>query len=161
MTATHQSYVYFWSKQDPKYACFSQWYQTEFEEDNVIFNCSEQYMMAKKALLFKDTSIYNKIMNTDSPPQMKRLGRKVKNFDHKIWEKERYSIVYCGNMLKFGSNIDILSILQNTGNDIIAEASPYDKIWGIGVKKSKSLTSKDWKGLNLLGQILMEVRNDI
>ena len=118
-------------------------------------------MMAKKALLFKDQEIYEQIMKTTSPRQMKSLGRKVHNFDHILWEKERYSIVLCGNMLKFGYNMDILDILRSTGDSIIAEASPYDKIWGIGMKKRKGLTRKDWKGVNLLGDVLMDVRNSI
>ena len=154
-------YAYFWSVKDANYGCFSQWYPTDFEEDGILFNCSEQYMMAKKALLFKDTEIYDKIMKTTSPKQMKPLGRKDKNFDPTIWEQECYSIVYCGNMLKFGYNTDILDILQNTDNAIIAEASPYDKIWGIGVKYKQGLTKKNWNGLNLLGNVLMEVRNDL
>jgi hypothetical protein len=92
---------------------------------------------------------------------MKSLGKKVKNFNPKIWNKEKYDIVLCGNMLKFGYDIEMLEILRNTGNSIIAEASPYDNIWGIGMKKQKDLTEKDWKGTNLLGKILMEVRESI
>jgi ribA/ribD-fused uncharacterized protein len=160
-TTNKTEYVYFWSIKDKDFSCFSQWYPTEFEEDGILFNCSEQYMMAHKALLFSDITIYDKIMKTSSPKQMKSLGRKIKNFDHKIWEKERYSIVLNGNMLKFGSNTDILDILQSTGDSIIAEASPYDKIWGIGMKKRKGLVRKDWNGLNLLGYVLMEVRTSI
>jgi hypothetical protein len=156
-----KSYVYFWSVNDKEYSCFSQWYPCKFEEDSIWFNCSEQYMMANKALLFGDNDIYDKIMKTSSPKIMKSLGKKVKNFNPKIWNKEKYDIVLCGNMLKFGYDIEMLEILRNTGNSIIAEASPYDNIWGIGMKKQKDLTEKDWKGTNLLGKILMEVRESI
>lgn len=159
--ADEKKYVYFWSEKDTEYGCFSQWYQTDFEEDGVWFNCSEQYMMAKKALLFKDLEIYEKILATDSPKKMKSLGRKVKGYDQKLWEKHRYEIVLCANMLKFGYNLELLEKLQGTGNAIVAEASPYDKIWGIGMKKKKGLTEKNWKGENLLGKVLMEVRNSI
>lgn len=92
---------------------------------------------------------------------MKAIGRKVKNFDPKIWEKERYSIVLCANMLKFGYDMDLLDILRGTEDAVIAEASPYDKIWGIGVRKKKGLTESGWKGLNLLGKVLMEARDSI
>jgi len=156
-----KTYVYFWSVKDKDYGCFSQWYPAEFEEDGVVFSCTEQYMMAKKALLFKDQDIYNRILNEDSPKKMKALGRKVKNFDPNIWAKERYSIVFCANMLKFGYDMDLLEILQSTGDAVIAEASPYDKIWGIGVQKKKGLTESGWKGLNLLGKALMEVRESV
>ena len=155
------NYTYFWSVKDEKYGCFSQWYSSQFEEDGVLFNCSEQYMMANKAILFGDQEIYKKIMATESPKQMKALGRKVKNFDPKVWEKEKYNIVLCGNLLKFGYNTDILQILQDTGDSVIAEASPYDKIWGIGMNKRKGLTEKDWRGANLLGKVLVEVRETI
>ena len=154
-------YTYFWSVKDKDYGCFSQWYLTDFEEEGVWFNCSEQYMMAKKALLFGDCEIYEKILKAKSPKVMKALGRKVRSFDPKIWENERYDIVYCGNMLKFGYNADILDILRSTGDNVIAEASPYDKIWGIGMRKRKGLTSKDWNGKSLLGKVLMEVRESL
>ena len=130
----------------------------DFQENGVKFNCAEQYMMAHKALLFGDDKIYQKIMETSLPGKMKFLGRLVKNFDPVVWKKERYKIVYRVNLHKFEHNEDILKILKNTENSIIAEASPYDKIWGIGVKKSKNLTKNDWDGLNLLGEVLMEVR---
>lgn len=159
--SSKKTYVYFWSVNDKDYGCFSQWYKTDFEEDGVWFNCSEQYMMAKKALLFGDIAIYEKIMEADSPKKMKSLGRKVKNFDPKRWEKHRYEIVLCANMLKFGYDMELLEKLQGTGDAIIAEASPYDKIWGVGMKKRKGLEEKDWKGENLLGQVLMEVRDCI
>ena len=94
---------------DKDYGCFSQWYPAEFEEDGVVFSCIEQYMMAKKALLFKDQDIYNRILKEDSPKKMKALGRKVKNFDPNIWAKERYSIVFCANMLKFGQDFKKIS----------------------------------------------------
>lgn len=157
-TTEEKKYVYFWSVNDIDYGCFSQWYKTEFEENDVWFNCSEQYMMAKKALLFGDYEVYEKIMKTDSPKNMKALGRKIKGFDPKLWNNHRYEIVLCGNMLKFGYDAELLEKLQETGDAIIAEASPYDKIWGIGMKKRKGLTEKDWCGDNLLGKVLMEVR---
>ena len=156
-----KKYLYFWTVKDSDYGCFSQWFPCEFEEDGIIFSCTEQYMMAKKALLFGDISIYNKILSEDSPKKMKALGRKVKNFNPKIWENERYDIVLCANMLKFGYDVDLLKILRDTGDAVIAEASPYDKIWGIGVRKKKGMTESGWKGLNLLGKALMEVRKTI
>ena len=156
-----KTYAYFWSVKDKDYGCFSQWYPAEFEEDGVVFSCTEQYMMAKKALLFKDQPSYNKIIAENDPKKMKALGRKVKNFHPDTWAKDRYSIVLCANMLKFGYDTDLLDILRSTGDAVIAEASPYDKIWGIGVRKKKGLTESGWKGLNLLGKALEEVRDSI
>ena len=118
-------------------------------------------MMAAKAKLFGDLDVYEKIMETSIPKVMKSFGKKVKNFDPKIWNKENYNIVLTGNMLKFGSDVELLEILRNTGDADIAEASPYDNVWGIGVKKRKGLTENDWKGCNLLGKVLMEVRESL
>lgn len=117
--------------------------------------------MAKKALLFKDQDIYNRILNEDSPKKMKALGRKVKNFDPNIWAKERYSIVLCANMLNSGTIWIYSRFYKAQEIALIAEVSPYDKIWGIGVQKKKGLTESGWKGLNLLGKALMEVRESV
>lgn len=159
-------YIYFWSEKDKKYGYLSQWYTSVFEEkDGTKYNCTEQYMMAKKAILFNkngdNDKIIGEIMECTSPKRMKALGRKVKNYDEKIWEKNRIYIVFNGNLLKFTQNQDLLTELLKTNDAILAEASPYDKIWGIGVKSKKNLTCDDWKGLNLLGNVLMNVRESL
>lgn len=139
---------------------FSQWYGCKFIDDENIEYCSaEQYMMAKKAKLFVDNVMYDKIMESTDQKEIKQLGRKIKNFDDKTWDVHKYMIVVLGNYYKFSQNKDLLDILKNTGNMILAEASPYDNVWGIGISSAQAMKGVQWKGQNLLGNALMEVRS--
>lgn len=142
---------------------FSQWFKKSFTVDDVQYNCCEQYMMAEKARLFDDQDALKKILDTNSPAEQKKLGRGVKGFDDKTWKKNRYQIVLKGNRAKFSQNEDIKKRLLDTGVNIICEANPKDKIWGIGLKEHdpKVQDPKSWKGLNLLGEALMEVRKEL
>lgn len=120
-------------------------------------------MMAGKALLFGDNNIFEEIMNENNPKIIKNLGRKVKNFDENIWKENCLDIVTIGNYLKFKQNPKLQKELLETGDNILAEASPYDKIWGIGLYPNdiKCNDPKEWKGKNLLGRCLMTVRKII
>ena len=91
------------------------------------------------------------------------LGRKVKNFDEKKWNETKYSIVFAGNLLKFSQDENLKDFLLSTKNDIIVEASPYDKIWGMGMSADDEFVENPtrWKGENLLGFALMEVRDEL
>lgn len=119
-------------------------------------------MMHGKALLFEDHEIAAKILQTTSPRTMKALGRKVRGFNDKVWTKNRERIVYENSMAKFTQNPHLLQGLLNT-NGLLVEASPYDAIWGIGLAEAsaRNMPHKQWPGLNLLGKILTQVRDDI
>ena len=163
-----QKFLFFWGHQPAKdgsitKSCFSQWWKSDFSENGEKYCCMEQYMMKKKSELFGDDEIVKEIMKSTDPKQIKALGRKVKNFDEKKWNEVKYSIVFNGNLLKFSQNIELKDFLLSTGNDIIVEASPYDKIWGIGMSSDDELVKNPtkWKGENLLGFALMEVRERI
>ena len=157
--------IYFWGHTpNPKKitkSCFSQWYDVYFEVDGVQYHTTEQYMMASKARLFGDEDTWNEIMNSYSPTEYKKLGRKVKGFDAAIWDEKKLDIVVEGNKAKFGQNLDLKEFLLATDNAILVEASPYDKIWGIGLDRETALNGcvEDWNGENLLGCALMEVRD--
>lgn len=148
-------YHFFWGGE------FSQWYPSTFIIDEKSYNCAEQYMMEQKALYFNDRESAIKIMNTSDPREQKALGRKVKNFDADKWMEVCYDIVLKGNIAKFSQNEELLEVLRSTGNKEIAEASPYDKIWGIGLDEYNPLIldKKNWNGMNLLGKVIMEVRD--
>lgn len=142
---------------------FSQWFPCKFSGDNgVEYQSCEQYMMAQKALLFNDMVIYNKIMKSKSPKTAKALGRKVKNFNEDMWKAHREDIVKQGNLYKFSQNPELKKILLATGDKQLVEASPYDRIWGIGFKKSNALKvdQSEW-GDNLLGKALVAVRTQL
>ena len=141
-------------------SCFSQWWICEFTENDIVFNCAEQYMMYHKAMLFNDTVIAAKVLAEKDPSQHKKLGRKVRNFDPKKWFKHRYNIVLNGNLLKFSQNPELEAYLLATGDKILVEASPYDDIWGvkIHINEPDARHIEKWKGLNLLGFALTEAK---
>ena len=157
--------IYFWGHTpNPKKvtaACFSQWYDCCFEVDGLQYHTAEQYMMASKARLFGDEEVFQEIMTAQSPFDYKKLGRKIRGFEQSIWDANKYDIVVKGNKAKFGQNPDIKEFLLSTGDAIIAEASPYDGIWGICLDRETAMkgTVEQWQGENLLGCALMEVRD--
>ena len=143
--------------------CLSQWYPCQFEVEGVTYTSAEQYMMAEKAKLFGDEEIRAEILNTDDPRMCKALGRKVKNFDKAVWNKEKEHIVRKGNTKKFLQNSALRSFLLSTGDKVLVEASPTDRVWGIGMGKNNpdALDPQKWRGQNLLGFALMNVRDFI
>jgi len=116
--------------------------------------------MHQKALLFNDTEVAELIMEQTSPRKQKMLGREVRGFDNNLWMSKCEEIMVTGLCHKFGQNTELEEILRATGDTIIVEASPYDKIWGIGMKMDdpQATDPTQWQGKNLLGKVLMEVR---
>lgn len=147
-------YYFFWN------GPFSQWYKSEFTVDGITFVTAEQYMMYEKAKLFNDDEIAELILKTDNPSDQKILGRSVKNFDKDIWEKHAKDIVTKGNIAKFSQNEDLLSFMKTTKDLILVEASPYDRIWGIGLGEDDPDIEDEskWQGTNWLGECLMRAR---
>lgn len=143
--------------------CFSQFWMEPFEVDGVVYLCAEQYMMAAKSQMFNDAEIFEKIMDSELPAKMKSLGRKVRGFDNDIWEKNRYEIVKAANIAKFGENSELRARLFDTRGRILVEASPSDTIWGIGMAKNNpdAENPMKWRGKNLLGFALTEVRDEL
>lgn len=137
---------------------YSQWYAYNMEVDGVMYNCAEQYMMAMKAKTFNDTASLQKIMSTDDPSYQKALGRKVAGFDPNVWNSVAKNHVIKANLAKFSGSLK--QQLLNTGDREIVEASPYDKIWGIGLgmTDARIFDKAKWQGTNWLGECIMEVR---
>ncbi len=150
-------FVMFWKPP----AVLGQWTPSPFEVDGTDYNCTEQYMMAEKARLFGDMQIRSRILKSDSPRAHKQLGRKVRNFDENIWKAKRFDIVVAGNMAKFSQNPEMRAVLLATGNKTLVEASPLDRIWGIGLSANdaRAFHPPHWRGENLLGKALMAVRD--
>lgn len=163
---------------------YSQWYPKSFIGDQGVYDLydgdpigmkqfedfvlgktfvnREQWMMLHKALIFNDIESAEKIMRFTSPKTIKGLGRKVKNFDDKVWNDWKYQLVVNGNYLQFTQDQEMKDRLLSTEDKEIVEASPYDRVWGIGYSADKALNvSKDRWGQNLLGKALMEVREAI
>lgn len=158
----------FWGHQPAKdgsitKSCFSQWWIAEFLGGDRSYCCMEQFMMEQKAELFGDEEIRQQILESQDPKQMKALGRKVRGFDQELWDKAKYSIVLNGNWCKFSQNRDLRDFLLSTGDSVLAEASPYDAIWGIRLSEGSADAQEPlkWRGENLLGFALMEVRDEL
>jgi ribA/ribD-fused uncharacterized protein len=158
-------YVFFWGH-TPKIpgtidqSCLSNWFPAPFLLEGIEYPTTEHYMMAEKARLFGDELIREMILFSNSPGEAKKYGRKVSPFDEDVWKKHRFEIVVKGNEAKFSQNVEMGNFLLKTGNKVIVEASPRDRIWGIGMGKNNDKVEypTEWRGLNLLGFALMEVR---
>jgi len=140
---------------------FSQWYSAPFKVDDVIYKTAEHWMMAQKAKLFNDEDAFEKIIQADKPGEVKELGRQINRFNQDVWDCHKYEIVREGNFHKFSQHKELKDFLLQTKDRVIVEASPVDTIWGIGLAEDSPLIENPnfWKGQNLLGFALMEVRD--
>ena len=158
-----KDFVFFWKTSKGTVVgsgCLSQWARYGFVVDGVYYRYAEQFMMAEKARLFHDDIAYNKVMDATSPMIMKHVGRSVRGYDEHTWEAYRFNTVVRGNFAKFSQNEELKKYLLSTGSAVLAEASPKDKIWGVGLdaETAAKIPEKDWPGQNLLGKALMRVR---
>ena len=156
LTYINDDVVLFWHPP----SAFSQWTLSPFTVDLVEYNCAEQFMMASKARLFGDDTALSAILATKDPREQKRLGRHVRLFDPELWRSEREHIVLHGNLAKFSQNEEMHLALIQTGDRRLAEASPHDALWGIGLSAHDPRASSpdSWCGRNLLGQALENAR---
>jgi ribA/ribD-fused uncharacterized protein len=140
---------------------FSQWFMSDFVIGENKYCCCEQYMMAKKAELFKDNEIYSKIMKCSDPKTIKNLGRQVQNFVLEDWQNIVKDVLFLGNLCKFTQNKDLLKLIKINCNFV--EASPYDAIYGVKMSKDNPLINnrKKWLGTNILGETLDSVRDAV
>ncbi|PQK13331.1 hypothetical protein BB8028_0004g02620 [Beauveria bassiana] len=171
--------VYFWRESDPELGWLSQWYDCPFHDDENperIYQTAEHYMMYQKAILFDDNEAGEEILAAESPRKVKALGRKVKGFSDKKWTANREIIVRKGNLLKFTNAVtekglckgttedsaliegSLMDMLLATGTKELVEASPTDRIWGVGYSARNAPANRAKWGKNLLGKVLMEVR---
>jgi predicted NAD-dependent protein-ADP-ribosyltransferase YbiA (DUF1768 family) len=175
------STFYFWRHTDPEKGWLSQWYECEFTDpDGIVYKSAEHYMMYHKAILFNDPATGQLILDSTTPDVTRALGRKVANFDESVWKANRERIVEDGTRhkftrpvseegLRYGVNPDaeliapmtLRGLLLATGDREIVEASPMDKIWGIGFGERKADGSRKRWGLNLLGKALVKVRGEL
>jgi ribA/ribD-fused uncharacterized protein len=158
-------YFFFWGHTPPEdggtsKSCLSQWFPAPFTVNGVTYKTAEHWMMAEKARLFGDTEMLAEIIEAQGPHETKKLGRKVRNFDADTWSVNCFGIVVKGNVEKFRQNDEMLQFLLSTGNAILVEAAPRDQIWGIGLGEhnERARDPVQWRGRNLLGFVLTDVR---
>ncbi|MBW0102346.1 NADAR family protein [Pseudonocardia sp. KRD291] len=140
---------------------FSQWWPAGFTVDGQMYRSTEQYMMERKADLFGDTATAARILDADSPAEAKQLGREARGFDSATWRRHRFDIVVRGNEAKFGQDDALAEHLRSTGDTVLVEASPDDRVWGVGraLDDPAATDPRQWDGENLLGFALMRVRD--
>lgn len=138
----------------------SQWYPAPFTVDGVTYPTAEHWMMTAKARLFGDDAMAARIPGAATPAEAKALGRLVDGFDDTTWNAHRFDLVVRGNVAKFGSTPALRDYLLGTRSRVLVEASPRDRIWGIGMGASHPDATEParWRGRNLLGFALMEAR---
>ncbi|KAF2724549.1 DUF1768-domain-containing protein [Polychaeton citri CBS 116435] len=156
--------IFFWREFEEPYGFMSQWYEATFEVDGVTYQSAEMWMMIQKARLFGDEEVAQAMMETTVPAEHQALGRKAKGFDRKKWDENKSRIVEEGNYHKFTATKgkpDMLKWLLATGDRELVEASPTDRIWGVGFAAATAEGNrKDW-GENLLGEAIARVRDKL
>lgn len=156
--------LFFWGHAAPAgkvtKACFSQWYPAAFELEGERFATAEHWMMFQKARLFGDDEAARRVLAAETPAEAKALGRGVRGFDETQWEARRFALVARGNLAKFSAHPALGAFLLSTGDQVLVEASPHDRVWGIGLgeKDPRAADPRTWRGLNLLGFALMDTR---
>jgi hypothetical protein len=160
------SFLQFWGHTPPKdgvitRTCFSQWYQAPFELEGERYPTAEHYMMAAKAHLFQDEATRAKVLAAPTPGAANALGRSVANFVEADWLAQRFDIVCRANVAKFGQHPPLRDFLVGTGEHVLVEASPLDRIWGTGLAadEPRAQDPNQWEGPNLLGFALMAARS--
>lgn len=166
----YEAYLEIKEKYENKYHFFwksklSNWEKSNFTVqyyfNPVTYNCGEQMMMHLKALHFKDYIIAEQIIKCDNPKEIKALGRRVQNFKSEEWDRVKYDLVKIGLYNRFTQNLVAKEELLKHKGKLFVEASPYDRIWGIGYTKEEAIDNIDNWGENLLGKILTELSNEI
>ncbi|MEU9830141.1 NADAR family protein [Streptosporangium sp. NPDC048047] len=159
-------HLFFWGHRPPRGGgvgpgCLSQWWEAPFTSDGHVFRSAEHYMMAHKAWLFGDGGTAARILGARHPGEVKQLGREVRGFDETVWREHRYGIVVRGGVAKFGAHPELREFLLGTRGRVLVEASPVDRIWGIGLAAddARAASPAAWLGLNLLGFALMDARD--
>ncbi|MEU4803842.1 NADAR family protein [Actinosynnema sp. NPDC023587] len=158
-------FVFFWGH-TPRAAdtvgkeCLSQWWEGDFAVDGRTYRTAEHFMMAAKADLFGDAEAAGRVVAARTPGEAKALGRQVRGFDAETWAAHRLDVVVRGNLAKFAAHDAARTFLLGTGDRVLVEASPTDRVWGIGLAADdpRATDPHAWLGLNLLGEALMEVR---
>ncbi len=161
-------YLFFWGHKPQRdgsvgAGCLSQWWPAPFEVDGLRYATAEHYMMWSKAMLFGDEAAARATLAAKSPSEAKAWGRKVRGFDEAVWAARRFEIVVAAGIAKFGQHADLQTFLSGTRDRILVEASPTDRIWGIGLAATdpRAQDPARWRGLNLLGFALMAARQSL
>ena len=151
--------IYFWMP-DEEFGFFSQWYPKTFHVDGQRYYTAEHWMMATKAKFFGDMQTYKMILDEPEPEKVRDLGRLIKPFDSKVWAQHSFEVVLSGNRVKFQDS-DLKERMLATGDRLLVEASPTDRLWGIGYDAAHAADHFDEWGQNLMGTVMMQIRAEL
>ncbi|GAB3070641.1 NADAR family protein [Micromonospora schwarzwaldensis] len=161
-------YLHFWGHRPQRdgsvgAGCLSQWWPAAFTVDGREFATAEHWMMWHKATLFDDHEVAARVLTATHPHRAKALGRQVRGFDEATWAARRREIVVAGSVAKFGQHDPLRRFLLGTGDRVLVEASPTDRVWGIGLTADdpRAADPATWRGENLLGFALMQAREQL
>jgi ribA/ribD-fused uncharacterized protein len=161
-------FLFFWGHQPRSDGttgpgCLSQWWPAPFTQDGVTYPTAEHWMMAGKARLFEDEQGLAAVLAAAGPKDAKAAGRAVRGYSDQAWAAARFDLVIAGNLLKFRQHPDLATFLRATGAKVLMEASPRDRVWGIGMAATNPDATRPsrWRGTNLLGFALMNVRDQL
>lgn len=167
-TGGRVKYLHFWGHRPQRDGaagpgCLSQWWPAPFTVDGTAYATAEHWMMAAKARLFADADAERRVLAAVHPQQAKDAGRSVRGFDDEVWRAQRFGLVVAGSVHKFAAHPELAAYLLGTGRRVLVEASPLDRIWGIGLAADdeRAHDPAAWRGLNLLGFALMEARSHL
>lgn len=161
LIAAGEEVIPFYGHTEPsKTAYMSNFYPSPFKIRGILYATSEHFFMAQKALLFKDNEMFAAIIESNEPGEAKKYGRKVKNYHDGFWSACRLAAMNMALLHKFREHRSLREKLLATGNSVLVEASPYDGVWGVKMySNDPDIGDPDkWKGQNLLGTSLMQVR---
>jgi hypothetical protein len=165
-TGTRVKYLHFWGHRPQRDGsvgpgCLSQWWPAPFTVAGVTYATAEHWMMAGKARLFGDEDAARRAVAPGHPKAAKAVGRSVRGFDEAVWRRERFDLVVAGSTHKFEQHPDLRAFLLGTARRVLVEASPLDRVWGIGLAADDERAEHPdaWRGLNLLGFALMAARD--
>ena len=140
--------IYFYSTTD-EYGDFSNFSAHGFQIDGKYWKTVEHYFQAMK---FEGTEYEDQVQQAYTPKQAKSLGRRRDFPLRDDWENVKDDIMYQGVLVKFQTHDDLRERLLLTGDAQLVESAPSDYYWGSGA---------DGSGLNKLGKILMQVRDEL
>ena len=142
---------------------FSNFHPSHFKLNGLSFSCAEQYYSYQKAIFANRPDVAQAILKENDPVKMKRLDRQMA-VNHKMWMSERGKQVMREALdAKFRQNHHLRDILLATRDSTLVECNRFDKVWGIGLgmDSEEACDCTTWKGDNLLGFLLGQVRDNL
>ncbi|MBB1509960.1 NADAR family protein [Tessaracoccus sp. MC1756] len=140
--------------------CLSEHYPAPFESDGELFRTVEHYIAWRKATLFGDKHSAQRVLRAEAPTTARAIGRTVRPFNDEVWKSHRFDVAVAANVAKFAADPQLADHLRSTGRSVLVNASPIDRVWGIGLSADDPAAQDPtrWPGLNIQGFALMEAR---